>query len=283
MNNYKIKIDKPKVKYAKYNGDNIIHTLNTIDKDKINEKSEFMIGSITKLFTGILIVILNDKKLLNIKDNVTKYIKPNKLNKFKNVTIEHLINHTGGIIWYLTYNDIPNKYQFINTATEALDIFIQHELCTGIVGEKKYSSMGYIILGAIIEKATGLSYTDALKKYILKPCNMLNTDIGEPNTTMYNMSLPMEKNNKEINMEKYMVNAGGGLYSCIKDLDNFAKNLPKILTPTQIKKCYGFKDNTLSHGGFIYGGSANFKVEYTSKFTIKNINIELSTWTNYNY
>jgi hypothetical protein len=284
-NNFKIITDKPKLKYLKYNGKNIIHTINTIDNEILNENSEFMIGSITKVFTGILIIILNDKNMLNINDNIDKYIKPNKNNKFENITINNLLNHTGGIIWYLTYNDIPNKYKIVNTSTEALEIFMEKPLCVSEIGIKKYSSMGFIILGAIIEKVTGLSYIEALKKYILVPCKMTNTDIGEPNTTMYNNNASIENSKiKEDKMEKYMVNAGGGLYSSINDMINFAKYIPKILTPSQIKRCYGYYEkNIISHGGSIYGGKANFKVEYTNKWYIKSILIELETWTNFDY
>ena len=69
-NNFKIITDKPKLKYLKYNGKNNIHTINTIDNEILNENSEFMIRSITKVFTGILIIILNDKNILNINDNI---------------------------------------------------------------------------------------------------------------------------------------------------------------------------------------------------------------------
>lgn len=59
---FKVIVDDPKIKYVKYNGKKTIHTINTIDDDKLNEYSEFMIGSITKVFTGTLIAILEEKK-----------------------------------------------------------------------------------------------------------------------------------------------------------------------------------------------------------------------------
>lgn len=283
---FKIITDSPKLKYVKYTGNNNIHIINTIDNDEINEFSEFMIGSITKLFTGMLIIILNDKKMLDVNDNINKYIKPNKHNNFSNVIINDLLMHTSGIIWYLTYKDIPNKYKTVNTSTEALDIFMKYPLFTGEKGIKKYSSMAFIMLGAIIEKVTNMSYVDALKHYILKPCKMNNTNIGEPNIKIYNNHIHQKDSDvKEEIMEKYMVNSAGGLYSCVADLLNFAKNIPNILTPSQIKRCYGFyKDkNEITHGGFIYAGAAQFKVEYTSDWKIKNILIEMNTWTEYDY
>lgn len=283
---FKIITDKPTLKYVKYTGNKKIHIINTIDNEKLDENSEFMIGSITKLFTGMLIIILNDKNLLDVNDNVSKYIKSNQHNNFEHITINDLINHKSGIIWYLTYKDIPKKYKIVNTSTEALNIFMENPLLTGEKGIKKYSSMGYIVLGAIIEKVTNMSYVDALKHYIFHPCKMHNTNIGEPNNATYNNGIQLKDSTiKEEIMEKYMVNAAGGLYSCIADFISFAKNIKKILTPSQIKRCYGYYNdsNTLEHNGFIYGGAAKFKVEYTSKWKIKNILIELTTWTEYDY
>ena len=284
-NKFKIIIDEPTVKYVKYNGKNTIHTTNTVDDEILNEKSEFMIGSITKLFTGMMIIILNDKKMLSVNDNINKYIEPNKNNKFENVTINDVVNHKGGIIHYLTYSEIPGKYKIVNSSIEALKIFMKKPLCVGEIGVKKYSSIGFIILGAIIEKVTGLSYMEALQKYILQPCKMFNTDIGEPNITIYNNKISIgDSKIKEEKMEKYMVNAGGGLYSCISDMVNFAKYIPKILTPLQIKRCYSYSErNTIDHDGGIYGGRSFFKVEYTDKWKIKKIIIELETCTNYDY
>jgi len=282
-NKFKIVIDEPKLKYLKYHGKNIIHLINTVDNEILNENSEFMIGSISKIFTGMVIIILNDLKMLNINDNVAKYIKPNDNNSFENVTINKLLNHMGGILWYLEHTDIPNKYKMVNTSTEALNIFMEKPLCVGEVGVKKYSSMGFIILGAIIEKVTGLSYMEALEEYILIPCKMTNTNIGEPNTTMYHNNISIDESKIKGNkLEKYMVNAGGGLYSTINDLIRFAKNIPKILNPSQIKRCYGYHEkNIISHTGGICGGLSNFKVEYTNKWKIKNILIELETWTHF--
>ena len=63
---------------------------------------------------------------------------------------------------------------------------------------------------------------------------------------------------------------------------NFAKYIPKILTPSEIKRCYGYHEkNIISHGGFIYGGDAYFRVEYTNEWKVKNILIELKTCTDY--
>ena len=278
---FKVIQDKPKLKYIRYNGGKTIHVLNTVDEEEINEHSEFMIGSITEVFTGVLIFMLNAKGLLDINLSINNYIKSNDLNDFTKTTVGDLINHRGGIVWYLTHRDID--YKKVKTSNDALKIFMQKPLVTNEIGECRYSFMGFIILGAIIERVTGLSYVDALKKYIFEPCKMHNTNLGEPNVTMYNLDKPLKELDQQ-QMEKYMVNAGGGLYSSVSDMIKFAKKLPEILTPEQIKKIYEYEEkNTISHDGFICGGSAKFKVEYTNEWKIKNIVIEFNTYTDFDY
>jgi CubicO group peptidase (beta-lactamase class C family) len=163
---------------------------------------------------------------------------------------------------------------------------MKHPLTTGQIGKRVYSSIGFVMLGAIIESITGTSYIDALRKYILRPCKMNHTDIGNANITIYNNDEDIEQcKQKDISMEKHMVNAGG-IYSCIHDTVRFAKCIPKLLLYEQLCTTYAFKDNVLSHGGFIYGGSANFKATYTNnkkKFKLKRIIVELTTCTQYNY
>lgn len=56
---FKIVKDEPKVKYVKYYGEKNLHVLSTIDDDEINVFSEFLIGSITKIFTDYIYFIIS--------------------------------------------------------------------------------------------------------------------------------------------------------------------------------------------------------------------------------
>jgi CubicO group peptidase (beta-lactamase class C family) len=76
---------------------NTIHVINTMDTDVVDEFSMFPIGSISKVFTGILITILCNKGMLSLTDSVGKYIHKNELNNFENITVNNLIEYTGGM------------------------------------------------------------------------------------------------------------------------------------------------------------------------------------------
>jgi CubicO group peptidase (beta-lactamase class C family) len=138
-----IKIHK-KYKFIEYRN-NILYVGNDSDNEELNQYSEFMLGSVTKIFTIFILIMLNQKNILNIHDKVNKYIPSNKRNNFSNITIMEIMNHEAGFI-NLPQNIIQKKYK---SATDAMESFINEK----ILFEKngfQYSNIGYIILGAII-------------------------------------------------------------------------------------------------------------------------------------
>jgi CubicO group peptidase (beta-lactamase class C family) len=121
------------------------------------EKSEpntpltvYRLGSITKQFTAMAIMQLNDRQMLQINECVEKYF-PGTLNG-KKITIKNLLTHTSGI-------------------TESLDAELAFTPGTQI----SYSNAGYNLLGKIIEKVSGISYEKYLQENIFKPSGMNNT------------------------------------------------------------------------------------------------------------
>jgi len=279
----KIIIDDPKYKYVEYYGRNILHVANNMDDDKLNENSEFMIGSISKVFTGVIILMLEHLKLLSYHDNIDKYIDSNEFNNFSGITIHDVLRHFAGFINWLPHGVV--KHKKVSSSNEALKIMMQKELITKEKGKKSYSSMGFLVLGAIIENVTNMKYIDVVKKYILTPCDMKNTGLGEPDVILYKKEGNKDGLllSKEDNFDKYMVNAGGGMYSSINDMIKFSTKLPKLLhsRTDYFRKCYGYyNDNgldTIRHNGSINGGLAEFSVSYTKKWKIKKITIKFST------
>jgi hypothetical protein len=109
---------------------------------------------------------------------------------------------------------------------------------------------------------------------------MTNTSIGKSNILLYTSR--EKKLSKDEKLEKYMVNTGGGLYSCINDLIKFAKYIPKLVDICELTKLYFYSHNndnvhSISHSGGIYGGTSNFDVDYTNLWKIKEIYIKLNT------
>ena len=267
-----------KIKMIEYVNKNIYY-LNTIDNDKLDEFSEFPIGSVTKLFTILSLLILHENKKINIYNNIGKYIDNDEI---KNLKIIDIINHTSGLknLWDgATYGSSKIKY---NTATEIYNKWNNNKLLDmNMDGKYSYSNMGYIILGVIIEKISDMTYPDFVKENILIPLKMNNTGIEDCNITLYNYK--QKKLSKYEKWERTFAIASGELKSCINDLIKFSKFTTLLSDNTLkiIKEFNIFRENNevyyIQKGGGITGGSAKFSLAYNKKWRIEDIYISLET------
>jgi CubicO group peptidase (beta-lactamase class C family) len=158
----------------------------------------FRLGSITKQFTAIAILQLDDKQMLQLNDHIDKYF-PGTLNGDK-ITIKHLLTHTSGI-------------------TESLD----KELAFTPGNQISYSNTGYNLLGKIIEKVSGMSYEKYLQENIFIPLGMENTGYEHQDTKVKNRATGYK-----ISENGIYTNAGesdisgaysaGALYSTTEDM-----------------------------------------------------------------
>lgn len=131
----------------------------------------FRLGSITKQFTAVAILILNEQGKLSLQDEITKFL-PDYPTQGKRITVEHLLTHTSGI---KSYTDMPEWLPLLRkdmTLQEIIDLF-KNQPMEFAPGERwKYNNSGYILLGAIIEKASGKSYAQFLEDHIFGPLGM---------------------------------------------------------------------------------------------------------------
>jgi len=270
-----------KIKMVEYSYKNIYY-LNNVDNDKLDGFSEFPIGSVTKLFTILSLLILHKNKKINIYNNIGKYIDNDEI---KNLKIIDIINHTSGLknLWDgATYGSSKIKY---NTATQIYNKWNNNKLIdTGINGKYFYSNMGYIILGVLIEIVSDSTYSDFVKQNILIPLKMNNTGIEDCNIILYNHK--QKKLSKYEKWERTFGIASGELKSCINDLIKFSKFTTLLDDDTLeiIKEFNIFLENNevyyIQKGGEITGSSAKFSLAYDKKWQIEDIYISLETIKN---
>ena len=114
----------------------------------------FRLGSVTKQFTAAAILMLADEGKLTLNDDITKFL-PNFPTHGQKITIENLLTHTGGI---KNYTDLPEWFTLWRkdmTLTELINLFKDKPLDFVPGTQWSYSNSGYVLLGAIIEKAAG--------------------------------------------------------------------------------------------------------------------------------
>ena len=143
-------------------------------KRPLNDSSVFELASVSKQFTAMGIMICKEKGLLSYDDNIKKFFPGLP---YDNITVRNLLTHTSGLPSYedqFEKNWNHKKIAFNKDIIEMLQKL--HDTLFFKPGTKwKYSNTGYAILASIIEKVSGMSYNDFLKKNIFDPLGMTHT------------------------------------------------------------------------------------------------------------
>jgi CubicO group peptidase (beta-lactamase class C family) len=130
----------------------------------------FQLGSMTKQFTAIAVLILEEQGKLNIDDPISKYI-PDYPGGNK-ITLHHLLTHTSGIKDFTKIKSLPDIAQKEMTPKMMVDFF-KNEPVDFAPGEKfEYNNSGYVLLGYIIEQVSKETYEDFVKKNIFDKAGM---------------------------------------------------------------------------------------------------------------
>lgn len=120
----------------------------------------------TKQFTAIAVLMLEEQGKLNVTDPVSKYIPDYPAGD--NITIHHLLTHTSGIKDFTKMKTLSEIAQKEMTAQMMVDFF-KNEAPDFSPGEKfVYNNSGYVLLGYLIELTSGETYEDFIKKTFLK-------------------------------------------------------------------------------------------------------------------
>lgn len=132
------------------------------------------LGSITKQFTATAILMLADQGKLAVSDDIRKFL-PDYPTDNKTITIEHLLTHTSGIVSYSGMHDFVARSKTEMSVREMIDYFKDQPKEFDAGKRWSYSNSGYFLLGAIIEKISGLTYADFLTQSIFTPLGMNDT------------------------------------------------------------------------------------------------------------
>src|SRR5262249_31698818 len=123
--------------------------------------TKFRLGSITKQFTAMAVMILQERGKLYVQDKVKKYL-PDAPKAWDNITNHHPPCHTSGIPNYTSFPEFLKTLPVRVTLKELIGKFKDKPLDFK-PGEKfNYSNSGYVVLGQIIETASGQNYPSFL-------------------------------------------------------------------------------------------------------------------------
>jgi CubicO group peptidase (beta-lactamase class C family) len=191
--------------------------------------TRFRIASVTTQFTALAILVLQEQGRLGVVNNVCEYL-PSCPPQWAPITIEQLLTHTSGLHDYTT--GITSADQLAAavgtrqpTPDQLIGLFAALPLDFPPATKWAYSNSGYVVLGKLIEQASGQSYGDFLREEVLDPLGMSDTgylpgaagpayavgydDWATPATTFDDAALY----------------AAGGMYSSVTDLGRWQRFL----------------------------------------------------------
>ena len=134
----------------------------------------FDIGSMNKTFTSIVIRQLASEGVLSLSDPLAGYLGNFSDPRAADITLTHLLEHRSGFGDYHSegYFDLPMAERQLQAIVERAKKEIL-EFDPGM--DKAYSNLGYVMLGAVIERATGNSYFEEVHKRIVEPLGLSDT------------------------------------------------------------------------------------------------------------
>ncbi len=246
----------------------------------LSADQEFRLGSITKQFAAAGLLKLVEAGKLSLDDPLSKFL-PTYPNGGR-ITVRELLNHTSGV---KNYTEIPGRMELpiradLSTA-QLVDTF-KDQPADFAPGEGwNYSNSGYVLVGAVIEKVTGLPWYVYLQKALFAPLGMSHTRFGDDHAIIPGMvhgySMDADKVVPSLYISMTQPHAAGSLVSTVDDLLRWNRALHggkvlsdamyrQMITPTGKAQAghYGFGlerqtlrgHPTIQHDGGIFGFTA---------------------------
>lgn len=246
------------------------------DNNSMNDANTiFQIASVTKQFTATVILKLVELKKMSLNDRLSKFY-----NSFQNgdsITIEQLLTHTSGL------RNFTEEDSSINETDEQRMIPYLRKLKPDFAPGSNwhYSNSGYVILGYIIEKVSGMSYWQAVRNYIFTPLNMSSSGFDFTHLDSNEKAVGYDVLNDTLKQRSTITDStvpfgAGAIYSTVTDMFKWHTGLQayKIVNRGLMDKAYtacyqhnygyGWQIDSVSgkkmvsHSGAISGFGTNF-------------------------
>src|SRR6478735_7206588 len=146
-------------------------------------ETRFEIGSATKQFTAASILQLAEQGKLSLDDKLSKFLPG--FPKGDSVTIHMLLNHTSGIASYTSQPQFVSLAPLSLSKDSMISFFSSKPYSFSPGTRFLYNNSGYFLLGYIIEKVSGLSYSDYLKQNIFDKIGMTQTGVNKTDSVLY--------------------------------------------------------------------------------------------------
>ncbi|MFD6184687.1 serine hydrolase domain-containing protein [Streptomyces goshikiensis] len=275
----------------------------------MDPNSRFRIGSVTKTFSAVVLLQLVDEGKLKLDDPVNTYL-PGLLPDDR-ITVRHLLTHRSGLADYTNamfehtvpgFEAVRNK---VFTYQELVALSLREPRTTQPGVSYSYSNTNFVVVGMLIEKASGRTVAKEYERRIIKPLKLKNTSYVHPSTAIkgahaHGYLHPDEAGAPLVDSTEQTVSwaqSAGAMISTTADLNTFVSGLlgGKLLssrmldamttvTPTDATNTrfygLGLRRYDLSCGTSVYGHTGTVQGFYTYAFATRDGRRSLAAMAN---
>ncbi len=192
----------------------------------ISTDTGFRIGSISKTFTAFSIMSLYENNELQLDDSILNYM-PEFDDTWAPITIHHLLTHQSGIFDYGNDKYVADQMPDVLKNRHIINYFVNNpelEFETG--SQAQYSNTGYVLLATIVERVSGMRFSDYLKMKILTPLDMYDTYVLDDYSAIESpFALNYGKSLKMYNKTDYFSYGGASVVSTVNDMKRFIQGI----------------------------------------------------------
>lgn len=241
----------------------------------VDHQTKFHIGSMDKMFTAVAIAQLVEAGKLSWNDTLAKLVPeyPDQA-MAKKITVWELLHHTAGLGDFLVPEYFEHSEHFVNPV-DYLGLIARQPVVSDPGKQMNYSNAGFMLLGRVIENASGETYFDYIQRHVFEPAKMTSSGFDSEEDIVPQLAVGYYHDDGVFSRTwkadwlqiGYKSGPAGGGYSTNADLLRFAKALQggKLVKPATLAKMFdgevptgpggyatGFGDR-LSHGRHIRG------------------------------
>ncbi len=245
-----------------------------------SSSTTFRIGSVSKPFTAMIILQLQEKGLLHISEPLSKYLKD--YSKSDSVTIEQLLNHTSGIRSISSLHQFKNERLKMKGREDVLNLLNSQPLIYTPGSKWQYSNSNYMLLAYVAENIRGKTMSELVKEFAaaheLNDTGMDYDGRPEPYKALGYEAGPVEDFVHVTDYNVAIISGAGGMYSTARDLLKLDQLLysNKIVNEDTKQKMF-----TAGKGDYGYGwetGKYNGRIEVGHSGSIEGFK---SMWLRY--
>ncbi|MDZ5471431.1 serine hydrolase domain-containing protein [Bacillus sp. 31A1R] len=255
--------------------------------------TKYRVGSLTKAFTAMAILILHEQGKLSIEDTIDAFLPEYKHGH--KISIENLVMQTSGIPNFTSAPDYwTHKMRLPNTLENIISEIVEMELDFEPGVEMDYSNSNYHLLTFIVEKASGQTYAKFIEDHIINVIGLKNTGVDNGRTIVPNLATGHTIQEEIIHTEFIDMSfplGTYGIYSTVEDLYVWSQALlsnklvdaqlqAKMFHANGMPYSYGWfveeEGEIVSHFGDINGFVNHFTIFVEEELTVivlSNLNI----------